>query len=528
MTANVRRRLVTALVACVIGWLGWLVVSGNTHSPEELAAQSRQAVQEYVPKCDDEVMSPGDTCIAWGDGADNVRGSYAERIQRFTDANQPDDFARADRRWRWFGYALFGLAALLLLAVVRRQWVVLRVPGGRRAVAQKNHWTYAGTDPMGAANAHLPGYPPAGPESADIVTGHRDGVSFQLFSYVRKGRREQQACVVFLPISLPPMSVRPGLDDPFGADTAPDTRALLVARFGVKPKDYQALEFAAEGNRLVRARSPQSSPAAMEKFVGQTVDLSKRLVTALSVESVADEPERVAAYTGPAPTPRATPIGDTEPKAPVIARAVCSVAGAAIAYGGVNLFRTGHPVWGTLVSLFAALLLFSGLAMLVSSVRVRRGRPKLAAAQTGYFHRRDADLVTRLDLPLLDAGSPGAAYLVSGSRNSRDFHVFEYADRSGTSGTAFAVRHPTAGLPLLSVRPLGDRRKESSEDGRQLLTDDMLRELDKVGAGTFYAAGDWIVGKNDDFMTPTVAGSLSRLDALARAAEVLAAASRVR
>jgi hypothetical protein len=98
--------------------------------------------------------------------------------------------------------------------------------------------------------------------------------------------------------------------------------------------------------------------------------------------------------------------------------------------------------------------------------------------------------------------------------------------RAGAPGTAFAVRHPTAGLPLLSLRALGDRRKDSSEQGRLLLTDQVITRLDEVKAGTFFAAGDWIIGKNDNVLAPTTDNALSRLDSLARAAEILAQARR--
>ncbi|WP_436530707.1 hypothetical protein [Actinoplanes sp. HUAS TT8] len=530
MTSNALRRCVTTLVALVIAGIGWLIVDGHSSSPDALNRESQRLIQAYQPECDGKLMHPGDTCIAFGSGSDDVRGTYSERMERYRDQNQPEDLARGDRRWRWAGYVLFGLAALLLLVVVRRQWVVWRTPAGRRALAAEHNWIYAGSDPMGASSAGLPAYLPAGPASRDIVTGHRNAVRFQIFSYVRTGREEQEACVVTLPVAVPRMVVIPGLESPFSDDTGPEARALLVARFGIKPKDYSVPAFAAEGTRLVRARSPQASPARIEKFVDETIDLSRRLVTALTTEDAAaeqarvDDFRRVAGYTVPAPVP--APLGGTEPKAPITARIVCAVIGAAISYGGVSLFRSGHPVWGTLVSLLGALFLFGGLAMLVSSLRVRRGRPRLAAAQSATFQRRDADLITRLGLPILDAGSPGAAYLVSGHRNSREFHVFEYADKGGTAGTAFAVRHPTAGLPLLSLRALGDRRKESSEDGRRLLSDELLARLDQVKAGTFYASGDWIVGKNDDALAPTGERTLARLDSLARAADLLTAESR--
>lgn len=538
MTSNARRRVVTTLVALVIGWLGWLVVSSNTHTHDELVLQSQRLIREYSPECDGKLMRPGDTCIAWGNGSDAVRGSYEERVQRFTDENQPEDLARGDRRWQWAGYAVLLIAALLLLAVLRRLWVVLRIPAGRRAFAANHNWIYVESDPMGASNAILPSYTQADPASRDIVTGHRNGVPFQLFSYLRTGRVEQQACVISLPVSVPRMVVIPGLDNPFSADTGPEARALLVARFGIKPKDYSVPAFAAEGPRLVRARSPQASPVKIEKFVDETIELSRRLVTALTTEDAAAEQariadfQRVSAYTGtttPAAGPaaaRSTPVGTTEPQAPIVARIVCSVIGAAIGFGGFSLFAAGHPVWGTIVSLIAALFLFGGLSMIVSTIRVRSGRPKFAAAHSGRFLRRDADFITRLDLPILDAGSPGAAYLVSGHRNSRDYHVFEYADKGGSPGSAFAVRHPTAGLPLISVRALGDRRQDSSEDGRQVLTDQVLARLDEVKAGTFYAAGDWIVGKNDNVLALTAENTLARLDSLARAAELLTAEAR--
>ncbi|MCW2136164.1 hypothetical protein [Actinoplanes cyaneus] len=531
MVSNARRRVVTTLVALVIGWLGWLVVSTNTHTQDELARESRQLIQEYSPDCDGKTMRPGDNCIAWGRGSDAVRGTYEERMQRFSDANQPEDLARGDRRWRWAGYVLFGIAALLLLAVIRRLYVVLRAPAARRALAANHSWVYVRSDPMGASNARLPAYVQAEPAARDIVTGHRNAVSFQLFSYLRAGREEQQACLVTMPVAVPRMVVIPGAEVPFSADTGPEARALLAGRLGIKPKDYSVPGFAADGNRLVRARAPQASPARLEKFVDETVELSRRLVTALATEQVAaeqtriDDSRRVPAYTSP-PAPAPSPLGVTEPRAPITARVVCTVIGAAISWGGISLFPAGHPVWGTIVSLIGALFLLGGLAWILSTVRVRRGRPRFAAARSATFHRRDADLITRLGLPILDAGSAAAAYLVSGQHNSRDFHVFEYADKGGAPGTAFAVRHPTAGLPLLSLRALGDRRKDSSEQGRLLLTDQVITRLDEVKAGTFFAAGDWIVGKNDNVVALTTENTLSRLDSLARAAEILAEARR--
>ncbi|MFI1988972.1 hypothetical protein [Actinoplanes sp. NPDC020271] len=538
MTSNARWRLVAALVALGIGWLGWLIVSSNTHSRDELVRESRQLIQEYSPQCDGKVMRPGDNCIAWGRGSDAVRGTYEERVQRFSDENQPEDLARGDKYWRWAGYVLLGIAGLLLLSAIRRMVVVLRTPAGRRAVAGRHNWVYVKSDPMGAANAHLPAYVQGDPAARDIVTGQRDAVPFQLFSYLRPGREEQEACVVTLPVPVPRMVVTQGENDPFSADTGPEARAFLIARFGVKPKDYSVPAFAADGNRLVRARAPQSSPARIERFVDETVELGRRLVTALTTEDPAAEQARVDDYRrasagSPAtpiapPATRPAPLGVTEPQAPIRARIVCTVIGAAALYGGVSLVLADHPVWGTIVSLAGALFFFWGLAWIVSSVRVRRGRPRFAAAHATTFQRRDADLITRLGLPILDAGSPGAAYLASGQRNSREFHVFEYAETGGSPGTAFAVRHPTAGLPLLSMRALGDRRKESSEEGRLLLTDQVIARLDEVKAGTFFAAGDWIVGKNDDVLAPTSEKTLSRLDALARAADILTAEARRR
>ncbi len=106
--------VVRIVLAGVLLFAGWQMLSHGTTTAAQRQQESAELVAQYQPTCDGKTMRPRDTCLVFG-GSGDEGGSYQHMVDKYTADNSPQRLAERDRGWRIAGYVGLGIGGLTLL-----------------------------------------------------------------------------------------------------------------------------------------------------------------------------------------------------------------------------------------------------------------------------------------------------------------------------------------------------------------------------------------------------------------------------